>query len=116
MGSRYRGAVTASASPPNLPRPASLATGASPAAIRSGLFAEDRPEFDAAYSAALDEARGSNELAPLQDMLKEWRRRAVLQSDPEAFRRSVRRAAEYFTGTPVPDDEPFEVTRAHAGL
>ena len=24
--------------------------------------------------------------------------------------------SEYFTGKPVPDDEPFEVTRAHASL
>lgn len=109
-------AVTASTSAQPAPPPRSLAAGASPAAIRAGLFAEDRAQFDAAYGAALDEARRTYELAPVHDVLEEWRRRAILQSDPEAFRRSVRRAAEFFTGKPVPDDEPFEVTRVHAGL
>lgn len=109
-------AVTASTSPPSAPRSRSLAAGASPSAIRAGLFTEDRDGFDAAYSAALDEARRSYELAPVHEALEEWRRRAILQSDPEAFRRSVRRAAESATGEPVPDDEPFEVTRANAGM
>lgn len=84
--------------------------------VRARLFDSDRSEFDAAYGAALDEARRTYELAPVHAVLEEWRRRAILQSDPEAFRRSVRRAAEFFTGEPVPDDEPFEVTRTHAGL
>lgn len=48
-------------------------------------------------------------------MLEEWRRRAIRPSDPEAFGRSVRRAAELSTGEPVLDDEPFEVTRADVG-
>lgn len=113
---RYRWLVTVSPASQNAPQSGSLAAGASPAAIRSGLFAEDRPEFDAAYGAALDEARRTYELAPVHDVLEQWRRRAILQSDPEAFRRSVRRAAEYYTGEPVPDGEAFEVTRAHAGL
>jgi hypothetical protein len=102
--------------PQPAPQSRSLAAGASPAAIRAGLFVEDRDEFDDAYSAALDEARRTYELSGVHTVLEEWRRRAILQSDPEAFRRSVRRAAEFFTGAPVPDDEPFEVTRAHAGL
>lgn len=108
--------MTGSTSAHSAPSPRSLAAGASPAAIRAGLFAEDRAEFDAAYGAALDEARRTYELAPVYDLVEQWRRRAILQSDPEAFRRSVRRAAEFFTGKPVPEDEPFEVTRAHAGL
>lgn len=110
------GLVTVSPSSPRAASSGSLAAGASPAAIRSGLFVEDRPEFDAAYSAALDEARRTYELAPVHEVLEQWRRRAILQSDPEAFRRSVRRAAEFYTGEPVPDGEPFEVTRANAGL
>lgn len=109
-------AMTASTSAHDAPSPRSLAAGASPAAVRAGLFAEDRTQFDAAYGAALDEARRTYELGPVHDVVEEWRRRAILQSDPEAFRQSVRRAAEFFTGTPVPDDEPFEITRAHAGL
>lgn len=118
-------AVTVSPSSPSTPhsgpsgpsgQPGSLAAGASPAAIRAGLFAEDRPGFDVAYEAALDEARRSYELAAVHEVLEEWRRRAILQSDPDAFRRSVRRAAEFYTGEPVPDGEPFEVTRANAGL
>lgn len=113
---RYRDPVTVSPSPWSAPQSGSLAAGASPAAIRAGLFPEDLPQFDAAYAAALDEARQTYELAPVFDVLEQWRRRAILQSDPDAFRRSVRRAAEYYTGRPVPDEEPFEVTRANAGL
>jgi hypothetical protein len=94
----------------------SLAPGASPAAIHGALLPAERDAFIAAYHAALDHARSTLHLAPVHDLLEEWRRRAVLQSDPAAFHRSVRRAAEFFTGRPVPDDEPFEVTRAHAGL
>jgi hypothetical protein len=109
-------AVSASTSAQSAPHPRSLAAGASPAAIRDGLLEGDRPAFDAAYGAALDEARRTYELAPVHTTLEEWRRRAILQSDPEAFRRAVRRAAEFYTGKAVPDDEPFDVTRAHAGL
>lgn len=94
----------------------SLAPGASPAAIHAALFPEDRAEFIAAYNAALEGARSTLHLAPVHELLEEWRCRAVLQADPEAFRRSVRRAAEFFTGEAVPDDEPFAVTRAHAGM
>ena len=107
--------MTASPSSPGTPQSGSLAVGASPAAIRSGLLAEDRLEFDAAYGSALNEAR-TYELAPMHEVLEQWRRRAILQSDPDAFRRSVRRAAEFYTGQPVPDGEPFAVTRANAGL
>ena len=107
--------MTASA-PREHPDDRSLALGASPAAIHSGLFPEDREAFLAAYDAALEKARSTLHLAPVNDVLEEWRRRAVLQSDPDAFRRAVRRAAELITGEPVPNDEPFEITRAHAGM
>ena len=107
--------MTASA-PRARPDDRSLAAGASPAAIHEGLFPEDREAFLAAYDAALERARSTLHLDPVHDVLEEWRRRAVLQSDPETFRRSVRRAAELVTGQPVPDDEPFEVTREHARM
>ena len=49
-------------------------------------------------------------------MIEEYRCHAIAQSDPVAFRRSVRRAAEFFSGEPVPDDEPFAMTRVKAGM
>ena len=99
-----------------MPRRRSLAEGASPGTIREALFQEDKELFDQAYASALDEARRTYELAPVLETIEEWRRRAILQSDPEAFRRAVRRAAEYFTGEPVPEDEPFAITRVKAGM
>lgn len=115
-GDRYREAMTASASSEGTPRSRFLGTGASPATIRAALFPEDRELFDQAYATALDEARSSYELTSVHDTVEEWRRRAIAQSDPEAFRRMVRRAAEFFSGEPVADDEPFAVTRAKAGM
>ena len=67
-------------------------------------------------AAALADARSTLHLTPAEKVLEEWRRRAVLQSDPDAFRRSVRRAAKFFTGDPAPEDEPYEITRARAGM
>lgn len=94
-----------------------LRPGASPGAIRSALLTdEDRAGFDADYEQALTEARQSLDLAELFTTLEQWRRIAVLQSDPDNFRRVARRAAELRTGQPVPDDEPLTVTRVKAGL
>jgi hypothetical protein len=76
----------------------------------------DRIRFDAAYEVALAESRESLDLPGLFRMLEHWRRVAVLQSDPEGYRRVVRRAAEALTGEEIPADEPLEVTRARAGL
>lgn len=90
--------------------------GASPAAIRDGLMAADRELFAAAYEAALTESRRSLDLTDLFRTLEHWRRIAVLQSRPDDYRRAVRRAAELLTGTPSPDDEPLEITRAKAGM
>jgi hypothetical protein len=50
------------------------------------------------------------------EVVEPWRRIAVLQTDPAAYRRTLRRAAELATGEPSPDDEPLEVTSARAGL
>ena len=99
-----------------VPAGGSLANGASPATIRAALFPEDRERFDHAYGRALDEARQDYDIAGLHSTLETWRRQAIAQSDPEAFRTMVRRAAAFFSGEPVPVDEPFEVTRAKAGM
>lgn len=112
---RYRQAMTASASREGPSGGRSLAAGASPATIRAALLPEDQAPFDPAYAEALDEARLTYQLTPVLGPVEERWRRAILQSDPVAFRRSVRRAAEFFT-EPVPEDEPFAVTRATAGM
>jgi hypothetical protein len=108
--------MTASASSDGPPRSRFLGTGASPATIRAALFPEDRELFDQDYEQALDDAWRTYELTLLHDTVESWRRRAIAQSDPEAFRRMVRRAAEFFSGEPIADDEPFAVTRAKAGM
>lgn len=101
---------------PSTPPEHPLLPGASPAAIAAFLLPDDRPAFVAAYEAALDEARRTLDLTPVHDVVEDWRRVALVQSDPIHFRRAVRRAAEIVSGEPVPADEPFEVTRARAGL
>jgi hypothetical protein len=93
-----------------------LRQGASPRAIRAALLPADRITFDAAYEAALAESRESLDLTGLFKVLEHWRRVAVLQSDPEDYRRVVRRVAEALTGEEIPADEPLEVTRAKAGM
>jgi len=93
-----------------------LLPGASPAAIRAALLPADRARFDAAYGEALAQARETLDLTELFKRLEHWRRLALLQSNPEDYRRVVRRAAEAVTGQPVPEDEPLEVTRTRAGL
>ncbi len=93
-----------------------LLPGASPQHIRSALMPSDVGAFDAAYALALDDARRSLDLTDLFRTLEHWRRLAVLQSDPDNYRRVVRRAAELLTGQAIPEDEPLEVTRAKAGM
>jgi len=94
-----------------------LQRGASPGAIRAALLTEeDRAEFDADYEQALADARQSLDLAELFETLEQWRRIAVLHSDPKNFHHVARRTAELLTGQPVPDDEPLAVTRTKAGL
>ena len=93
-----------------------LRPGASPAAIRAALLVTDRAGFDAAYALALVESRETLELAGLFRTLERWRRLAVLQSDLEAYRQMVRRAAQTLTGQQSPVDEPLEITRSKAGM
>jgi hypothetical protein len=115
MRSRYRRRVTASASPQHgAGHP--LAAGASPAAIRQRLAPEDAQRFLHEYQRAIDEARVSLDLTTVHEVTERWRRIAILQTDAEGYRRTVRRAAELATGSPSPDDEPLEVTKRKAGL
>lgn len=80
------------------------------------MLPEDRGEFDAAYTAALDEARVSLDLTGLLDLVESWRRVAALQADRANFARIARRTVQLRTGEPVPAEEPLSVTRSKAGL
>src|SRR3954463_4722174 len=91
---RYRVPV-ATSSAPRPERSDSLAQGASPAAMRAALLPEDKAAFDEAYEHALDQAQPAYDLAALHATLEDWRRQSVAQSDPEAFRLMVRRAAAF---------------------
>ena len=98
------------------PEPHPLALGASPAVMRQWLLPADAARFVAAYEAALDDARASLDLAGVDEVVERWRGTAILQTDPTAYRRTVRRAAELATGEPSPDNEPLEITTSKAGL
>ncbi|MDQ4115730.1 MAG: DUF6247 family protein [Actinomycetota bacterium] len=93
-----------------------LRPGASPAAIRAGLLAEDQAAFDTAYADALAAAREELDLTDLLRCLEHWRRRALLQRDPDAFEALVRRASQKLTGEPTPVGEPLAVTRRRVGM
>ncbi len=110
------GDLVTTSSPPRPERPGSLADGASPAAIRAALLLEDTAAFDEVNGQALDQAKRGYDLAALHATLENWRRQAIAQSDPEAFRLMVRRVAAFYRGEPVPADEPFALTRAKAGM
>ena len=60
-------AMTASTSAHNAPSPRSLAAGASPAAVRAALFAEDRAQFDAAYTCWWPGNAGASRTVPLRN-------------------------------------------------
>lgn len=93
-----------------------LLPGASPAAIRAGLVPGDQLAFDADYTQALSTARDQLDLSELLQCLEHWRRRALLQRDPDEFAALVRRASERLTGRPVPDGEPLAETRHRVGM
>ena len=57
--------------------------GRSPAAIRDALPAADRAEFARSYAAALEEARRTWSLQPVDAALEQWRRIAVLAREPK---------------------------------
>ena len=106
--------MTAAAQPDPAPHP--LAAGASPAAVKQWLLPHDAQRFVTEYEAALDDARTSLELSGVLEVIERWRSIAILQTDSDAYRRTMRRAAELAMGEPSPEDEPLEVTSTKAGL
>lgn len=93
-----------------------LLPGAAPSAIRANLLPEDLPRFDADYEQALAAAREHLDLTELFKTLEQWRRIALLQSNPADFRQIARRAAELLTGEPSPENETLTATREKAGM
>lgn len=84
--------------------------------MRDRLPEPERTRFLTEYEAALDEARRTLDLSPVLETVDRFRVIATVRSDPAAFRRGIRRWAEFVTGEPVPEDEPFDVTRRKAGI
>jgi hypothetical protein len=111
---RYRQVMTAAAQSEPAPHP--LAAGASPAVIRRWLLPHDARRFVAEYESALDDARTSLELTSVLEVVDRWRGIAILQTDPDSYRRTIRLAAELATGTPSPEDEPLDITTTTARL
>lgn len=109
-------AMTAAAQDDPASPPHPLVRGASPAVVREWLLPHDAERFLGEYRQALDEARTSMELEGVLDVVERWRQIAILQTDPQAYRRTVRRAAEIATGEPSPDDEALSITSAKAGF
>ncbi|MEJ2890571.1 DUF6247 family protein [Actinomycetospora aeridis] len=105
--------MTAAAQPEPAPHP--LFAGASPAVVKQWLLPHDADRFVGEYQAALDDARTSLELSGVLEVVERWRSIAILQSDPAAYRRTVRYAAGLASGEPSPDDEPLDVTTVRAG-
>jgi hypothetical protein len=85
---RYRRAMTSTSAVEVSAAAEPLLPGASPATIRSFLLPGDQPRFVEAYEAALDEARRTLELEPVDYVVEQWRRVALLQADPERFHRA----------------------------
>jgi Family of unknown function (DUF6247) len=106
--------MTAAAYHDRAPHP--LVRGASPAVVRQWLLPRDAERFVSEYEAALDDARCSLELGGVHDVVERWRRIAVLQTVPDGYRRTVRRAPILATGEASPEeDEPLDVTCTKAG-
>lgn len=67
----------------------------SPEQIRAALPPEQVAEFDAAFDAALSAARSTLRLDQLRNVLRVWRRQALLaERDPRGHRRMLAAAAE----------------------
>jgi uncharacterized protein YbjT (DUF2867 family) len=70
--------------------------GRNPAAIRDMLPACDREDFARFYAAALDEARRTWDLGPVDEVLEQWRRIAIFSRQPghsDAIQRGLRMLA-----------------------
>jgi hypothetical protein len=58
-------------------------------ALRAALPPEDHALFDREYRAALDQAKVSYDLTPVQKFQTRWWMEAVQKADPEEFRKSL---------------------------
>ena len=93
---RYAAAVTAEAhaAEPRLPA-------RTPAGVRGALLDGDRAEFERAYRAALLRASTDFDLTPVNDLIEQWWRVAVLSGDPAAHQRMLSAVASLRSGEPV---------------
>jgi hypothetical protein len=90
----------------------------SPQEIRAALLPEQVPEFDAAFSSALDSARDTLRLDELRQVLLMWRRQALLaERDPEGHRSVLVVAAEIRrTGRPRAGSSSWDTLKAQLGI
>jgi hypothetical protein len=96
---------------------ASIKDDRSPKAIRAALPLEDHGLFDQEYREALDKAKVTYDLAPIQSFQDRWWATAVLKADPVEYEetfRAAERAMEYYERGETPpgavrvDDEYME--------
>jgi hypothetical protein len=89
----------------------------SPEEIRAALPPEQVAEFDAAFEAALGSARRTLRLDRLRDVLRMWRRQALLaERDPEGHRQMIAAAAEVSRRrAPRPGSVPWTELRTELG-
>lgn len=69
---------------------ASIRDDRSPRAIRAALPVDDHALFDREYREALDNARESYDLTPIQSFIDRWWGTAVLKADPEDYEQMLR--------------------------
>jgi hypothetical protein len=72
-----------------------------PAAVRAALVGADRADFEAAYAAALDEARRTYRLEPVDQAVEQWWRYAVLSRSP-GHAEAIEQARQLLAGEDVP--------------
>lgn len=71
---------------------ASIRDDRSPRAIRAALPPEDQGAFDREYREALDKAKETYDLAPVQRVVDAWWGTAVLKADPDEYEETIRAA------------------------
>ncbi len=115
---RYRVRVTAAAPDPRYGRSGPSFADASPAQVRAALIPEEAEQFDLEWREVMARATDSLDLTEVFETLESWRfvARITAVQGGQAQRALYRRAAEKYTGEPVPADEPVAVTKARLGL
>lgn len=111
--------MTAAATPePRHGRVGRTFVDASPAEVRAALVPEEAARFDRNWREVMARATETLDLTELFETLESWRlvARMTAAQGAEAHRAMLRRAAERYTGEPVPPDEPLEQTKARLGL